>query len=172
MKENFSINYFFASEAIRDLIFEEWEKFNILLQKGPEILKEYFCKLWNETKIELEYTDDIDIIDLERKVMPSDFNISYTILDNGMKAFNFIFPKTKEKSKQVLCSSVLITEQIPRYFTLEASLDKDEQTIYTITEWKIDFENNNYMHKKLNNLEEFNIGKYLGVINSIVQTKF
>ena len=144
MKENFSINYFFASEAIRDLIFEEWEKFNILLQKGPEILKEYFCKLWNETKIELEYTDDIDIIDLGRKVMPSDFNISYTILDNGMKTFNFIFPKTKEKSKQALCSSVLITEQIPRYFTLETSLDKDEQTIYTITEWKIDFENNNY----------------------------
>lgn len=54
MKENFSINYFFASEAIRDLIFEEWEKFNILLQKGPEILKEYFCKLWNETLNNLE----------------------------------------------------------------------------------------------------------------------
>lgn len=53
MKENSSINNFVANEKIRNLIFEEWEKTNALLQQGPEILKQYFCKLWDEVKIEL-----------------------------------------------------------------------------------------------------------------------
>lgn len=62
MEDKSSVHYIVAHEKIRNLIFEDWEKTNLLLNKGPETLKLYFCKLWNEVKLELEYTDEIDII--------------------------------------------------------------------------------------------------------------
>lgn len=164
MKEKFSISYFFANEEIRNLIFEEWEKINTLLNNGPEILKEYFYKKWNEIKFELEFTDDIDIIDLDKNIEPNDFDISYSILNNRMKVFNFIMPKIRKEANQVLCCSLLITGKIPRYFILE----KKELEEYIVGEWRMDFINNNYIYNELSKLNEYNIGNYLGEISKMV----
>lgn len=165
MKEKSSIHYIMAHEKIRNLIFEEWEKTNLLINQGPEILKQYFCKLWEEAKMELEYTDEIDIIDLDREIKPDDFNISYSILDNGMKVFNFIMPKPVTECGQVLYITLVITKKIPRFFTLE--LSKKENN-YEIGEWKIDFENNDYIHVNHNKIEESNIGEFLEKINDVL----
>ena len=81
MEEKTSIHYIVAHEKIRNLIFEEWEKMNLLISNGPDSIKEYFCKLWNDTKQEVEFFDDIDIIDLDKEIKPDDFSISYSTLD-------------------------------------------------------------------------------------------
>lgn len=165
MNEKYSISYFFANEGIRNLIFEEWEKTSILLENGPEALKKYFYKLWEETKLELEFTDDENIIDLDKDIKPSDFTISYSILNNGIKIFNFIMPKTKKEVKQVVCCSLLLTGKIPMYFILEKKGPEE----YIIGEWKMDFIKNDYIYKELSKLNEYNIGKYLGEINEIIK---
>ena len=141
MGEKTSINYIIANEKIRNLVFEEWEKFNILISQGPDILKEYFCKLWNELKLELEYEDDIDIIDLNREIKPNDFNISYSILDNKNKALNFIMPKPLTDVEQTFFLTVVITKKIPRLFTLELSNNEKTNNCYYIGEWIMDFDN-------------------------------
>lgn len=170
MKENSSINNFVANEKIRNLIFEEWEKTNALLQQGPEILKQYFCKLWNEVKIELRYMDDIEIVDLDKEIKPEDFGISYSILNNGVKAFNFIMPKPITECGQAVCITLVITERIPRFFTLEFTQEKDENDCYTIGEWQIDFENNDYKHINYGRANSSNIGEFLGKINQIINS--
>lgn len=168
MEEKSSINYFVAHEKIRNLIFEEWEKTNILLQKGPEILKQYFCKLWNEVKMECLYIDDVDVIDLDKEIKPEDFDISYSILNDGIKAFNFIMPKPIIQCGQVACVTLLITKRIPRVFTLELAKNKNGENCYSIGEWQIDFENNDYRHKNYETIDKLNIGEFLGKINKIL----
>lgn len=171
MGEKLSIHYIMAHEKIRDLIFEEWEKTNLLLNKGPDMLKQYFCKLWADTKQEVEYVDDIDIVDLNRAIKPDDFDITYSNLDNGMKTFNFIMPKPLNDYGQVVYLSLVITKEIPRLFTLELGKKINEGDCYFLGEWKIDFESNDYMHKNYGTIEEPIIGKFLGRINEIVNLK-
>lgn len=168
MKKATSIHYIIAHEKIRNLIFEEWEKTNLLLSKGPEVLKQYFCKLWNEVKLELEYADDIDIIDLNREIKPEDFNISYSILYNEMKAFNFIMPIPLTDYGQASCLTLVITKRIPRLFTLELGKRIDGDDCYFIGEWQIDFENNSYIHLNYGTIDSSNIGEFLGEINKIL----
>lgn len=167
MEEKTSIHYIVAHEKIRDLIFEDWEKMNLLLSKGPEVIKEYFCKLWDDTKQEVEFFDDIDIIDLDKEIKPTDFSISYSTLDNGINVFNFIMPKPLTDVGQVVCLSLVITKKIPRLFTLE--LENNEETCYSIGEWVIDFDNNDYLHKKYGTTNKPIIGEFLGKINEIVK---
>lgn len=168
MNEMTSIHYIMTHEKIRNLIFEEWEKINLLLEQGPDVIKEYFCKLWNETKQELEYEDDIDVIDIDRKIKPSDFEVSYSILGNGIKTFNFIMPKPLIESGQVVCLSLVMTKNIPRLFTLELEKSKNGED-YLIGEWKIDFESNDYLQKKYGTIDKPIIGEFLREINEIVK---
>ena len=168
MGEKSSINYLVANEKIRNLIFEEWEKTNILLQQGPEVLKQYFYKLWNEVKMECQYTDDIDIIDLNKEIKPEDFNISYSILNNGTKAFNFIMPEPITECGQVVCVSLVISKKMPRFFTLELTQKRDEKNYYSIGEWQIDFENNDYIYKNHKGINNSNVGEFLGEINKML----
>ncbi len=171
MKEKSSIHYIVAHEKIRDLVFYEWEKMILLLNQGPNSLKHYFCKLWNETRQEVEYEDDIDIIDIDRQIKPDDFNISYSILDNEIKVFNFIMPKPVTCYGQVVYLSLVITNGIPKFFTLELGNKVNVGDCYFICEWKINFENNNYVHKNYGIIDEPIIGKFLGKINEIVNLK-
>ncbi len=167
MGEKSSIHYIMSHEKIKKFIFEEWEKMNLLISRGPDAIKEYFCKLWNETKQEVNFFDDIDIIDLDKEIKPDDFNISYSILDNGMKTFNFIMPKPLTESGQVVCLTLVMTKNIPRLFTLE--LANNEGTCYSIGEWVIDFDNNDYLQKKYGTTDKPIIGEFLGEINEIVK---
>lgn len=168
MEDKSSVHYIVAHEKIRDLIFEDWEKTNLLLNEGPETLKQYFCKLWNEVKLELEYTDEIDIIDLDREIKPEDFNISYSILDNEMKAFNFIMPKPVTDYGQAVCLTLVLTKRMPRLFTLELGRKISEEDCYFIGEWQIDFENDSYMHLNYGTIDSDKIGGFLGKINGIL----
>ena len=168
MKEKSSIHYIMAHERIRNLIFEDWEKTTILLNNGPEILKQYFCKLWDDVKLELEYTDEIDIIDLDKKIKPHDFTISYSILDNELRAFNFIMPKPLTDYGQAVCLTLVITNEIPKLFTLELGKKLDGEDCYFIGEWQIDFENNGYVHKNYGTVDEPNIGEFLGKLNNVL----
>ncbi len=168
MSEKSSINYTLANEKIRDLVFEEWEKMTLLLNEGPDIIKEYFCKLWKETKQELEYEDDIDITDMERQVKPDDFQISYSALDNDVKVFNFIMPKPITDDGQAFYVSIAITQKIPRFFILELEKDLDEKDSYVVWEWQIDFENSEYVHKKHGTINKPDIKRFLEKINGIL----
>ena len=167
MNEVTSIHYIMAHEKIRNLIFEEWEKINLLLEQGPDVIKEYFCKLWNETKQELEYEDDIDVIVIDREINTSDFEVSYSILENGIKTFNFVMPKPLTESGQVVCLSLVITRGLPRLFTLE--LDKNANgEDYLIGEWKIDFEINDYLHIVYATIPNPIMGNFLAEINNML----
>lgn len=168
MGEKSSIHYIMAHEKIRDLIFEEWEKTNLLLNQGPDVIKQYFYKLWNEVKIELEYFDDIDVIDLDKEIKPDDFNISYSILDNEIKAFNFIMPKPLTDYGQAVYLTLVITKGIPRLFTLELGKKMNEKDCYFIGEWKIDLEKNDYVHKNYGMINTDSIGEFLDKINVIL----
>ncbi len=170
MGEKTSINYIMANEKIRNLVFEEWEKFNLLINQGPDILKKYFCKLWDETKMELEYLDDIDVIDLDKKIKPEEFGVSYSILDNEVKILNFIMPKPVNNYGQAVYISAILTSKIPRFFTLEFNNNLNGIPSYIVGEWQIDFQNNDYIHKRYGTIEKSNIGEYLGIINQILQT--
>lgn len=168
MENKSSIHYIMAHKKIRDLIFEDWEKTNLLLNEGPETLKQYFCKLWNEVKLELEYTDEIDIIDLDREIKPDDFSISYSILDNEMKVFNFKMPKPLTDYGQAVFLALVLTKRIPRLFTLELGRKVSRENCYLIGEWQIDFKNNDYVHKNYGIIDTDNIGEFLGKINEIL----
>lgn len=171
MKRRTSIHYFIAHMKIRNLIFEEWQKTNELLNQGPEALKQCFCELWNDLKEEFKNREDLEITDMERQIEPDDFEISYSVLDNNIKAFTFVMPKSLTDFAQAECVTLVITPKIPRYFTFELSEKIDSQKCYVIGEWQIDFENNDYKHKNYGSIEELNIGKYLGRINKILRAE-
>ena len=171
MEEKTSINYIMSNEKIRNLVFEEWEKFSILISQGPDTLKEYFCNLWNETKIEFEYLDDIDVTDLDKEIKPEDFNVSYSVLNNGIKVLNFIMPKPITCYGQVVYLSLAITKKIPRLFTLKLSKNKSGNNCFSIDEWLIDFENNNYRQINYKTIDEPVITNFLDKINDILNLK-
>ncbi len=169
MGEKSSIHYIVAHEKIRNLVFEEWEKMNMLISDGPDSIKEYFCKLWNDAKQEVEFFDDIDIIDLDKEIKPDDFAVSYAVLSNEMKVFNFIMPKPVTQCDQALYLSLVITKRIPRLFTLELSSSPQMTTCYAIGEWQIDFQNDDYIHKQYEIINEPIIGNFLKKIDDILK---
>ena len=171
MGEKSSIHYIMSHEKIRNLVFEDWEKINLLINQGPDIIKQYFCKLWEDARQELEYVDDIDIIDIDKQIKPDDFKISYSVLDNGMYLFNFIMPTPVIDYGQAICLTLVITKKIPRLFTLELGRKVNVGDCYFIGEWEIDFENNNYVHKNYGTIDEPVIGKFVGKINKILNSE-
>lgn len=162
-KRKVSIHYFFAHNKIRNFIFEECEKVNELLIKGPDEIKKYFCLLWNELKDELHNGQDLEIVDNNKEIKPDDFEVSYTILNNNIKVFNFIMPKPVTEINQAECISLVLTPKIPRVFTLE--LGEEE---YIIGEWEIDFEENDYVRISHGKIKTSNISEYLREINNIL----
>ncbi len=169
MKRKISIHYFLAHMEIRNLVFEEWPKFNELLLEGPEALKEYFFTLWNKKKEEFANRYDLEVIDIDRKIKDSDFDVSYSVLNKELKVFNFTMPKPLSDYGQAECISVVLTSKFPRYFTLEYSKSIGGQEEYIVGEWQIDFENDDYMHKNYGTIKSAKIGEFLGKINDILQ---
>lgn len=165
MRRKISINYLLGHMEIRNLVFEEWPKFNELLSQGPDALKEYFCSLWNKRKEEYKERYDLDVIDIDREIKNSNFGISYSELDKGLKAFNFTMPENLNDYGQALCISIVLTSKIPRYFTLEYTKNSNGQDCYVVGEWQIDFENDDYMHKNYGAIATPNIGEFLRKIN-------
>ena len=162
-KRKVSIHYYFVHNKIRNFIFEECEKVNELLLKGPEEIKKYFCFLWNEIKEELNSGKDLEIIDNNKEIKPQDFGVSYSILNNT-KVFNFIMPKPVTEINQAECISLVLTPKIPRVFTLELG-----ETGYIIGEWKIDFEENDYERISHGKIETSNISEYLKRLQLLLQ---
>lgn len=163
-KRKVSIHYFLVHNKIRNFIFEECEKVNELLLKGPEEIKKYFCFLWDEIKDELSSSKDLEIIDNDKEIKPEDFEVSYSILNNNTKVFNFIMPKPVTEINQSECISLVLTPKIPRVFTLELV----EQG-YIIGEWKIDFEENDYERISHGKIETSNMSEYLKCLQLLLQ---
>lgn len=163
-KRKVSIHYYFVHNKIRNFIFEECEKVNELLLKGPEEIKKYFCFLWNEVRDELNDRQDLEIIDNDKEIKPEDFGVSYSILNSNIKVFNFIMPKPVKEINQAECVSLVLTPKIPRVFTLEVGEEG-----YIIGEWKIDFEENDYVRISHGKIETSNISEYLREINNILK---
>ncbi|MBQ3145215.1 MAG: hypothetical protein IJB90_01305 [Clostridia bacterium] len=162
-KRKVSIHYFFAHNKIRNFIFEECEKVNELLINGPDEIKKYFCLLWNELKNELNNGQDLEIIDNDKQIKPDDFGVSYSILKNNIKVFNFIMPKPVTEINQAECISLVLTPKIPRVFTLELG-----ENCYIIGEWKIDFEENDYVRISHGKIPIFSMSEYLQKVNQIL----
>ena len=169
MKRKISIHYFLAHMEIRNLVFEEWTRFNELLSKGPEALKEHFCFLWNKKKEEFNDRYDLDVIDIDKEIEESDFCVSYSVLEKELKAFNFTMPKPVTDYGQAVYVSVVLTSKLPRYFTLEYSKQFTGEDCYLVGEWQIDFENGDYMHKNYGTIKNTNISEFLGKINDILK---
>ena len=168
MKRKISIHYFLSHMEIRNLVFEEWTKFNELLSQGPETLKEYFCFLWNKKKEEFNDRYDLDVIDIDKEIKNKDFGVSYSVLDKQAKVFNFTMPKPLTDYGQALYISIVITSKLPRYFILEYSKHFNGEDCYVVGEWQIDFENNDYMHKNYGIIATPNIGEFLGKVNEVL----
>lgn len=158
-----SIHYYMAHKKIRNFIFEECEKVNELLVKGPEEIKKYFCILWNEMKEEFRDRDDLEITDFNKEITPEDFKVSYSILNDNIRVFNFIMPKPVTQYNQVECISLVFTQKIPRVFTLELGND-----YYIIGEWKIDFEENDYVRISHGTINSNKIPDFLSKISEII----
>lgn len=163
-KRKVSIHYFLVHNKIRNFIFEECEKVNELLLKGPEEIKKHFCFLWYEMKDKLSDSKDLEIIDNDKEIKPEDFGVSYSILNSNIKVFNFIMPKPITEINQAECISLVLTSSIPRVFTLELG----EQG-YIIGEWEIDFEENDYVRISHGKIETSNISEYLREISNILK---
>lgn len=168
MKRKISIHYFLAHMEIRNLVFEEWLKFNELLSEGPEALKEYFRFLWNRQKEKYKDRHDLEVLDMDRKIKKEDFEVSYSVLDKELKAFNFIMPKPLTDYGQAPYISIVLTSRMPRYFTLEYIKNANGEDCYVVGEWQIDFENNDYMHKNYGTINTSSINEFLKKINSIL----
>lgn len=172
MKRKISIHYFLAHMEIRNLVFEEWPKFNELLAKGPESLKEYFCFIWNKQKEKYKDRYDLEVLDIDREIKEEDFGVSYSVLNKELKAFNFTMPEPLTDYGQAVCISIVLTSRMPRYFTLEYSKHPNGEDCYIVGEWQIDFENNDYMHKNYGTIDKPNIGEFLGKINEVLNEQF
>ncbi len=182
MKVRTSIHYLFAHRKLRDLVFENWTKMDELLMGGPEVIQKYFYSMWNDLKNELSKREDVEIIDKEIEINLTDFQISYSMLSNNIKAFNFTMPAPLTDYSQAKYVTLVLTEKIPRYFTLElcensskhfaSKLPENCNTddYYIIGEWQIDFENNDYKHINYGRAFSSNIGEFLGKINKIVNS--
>lgn len=168
MKRKISIHYFLAHMEIRNLVFEEWPKFNELLSQGPGILKEYFCFLWNKKKEEFDDRYDLDVVDINKEINNNDFGVSYSLLNKELKAFNFTMPEQITDNGQAVCVSIVLTSRIPRYFTLEYMKNSVGEDCYVVGEWQIDFENYDYMHKNYGTIKSANISEFLSKINEIL----
>lgn len=169
MKRRTSIHYFIAHMKIRNLVFEDWPKFNELLNQGPEALQQYFCDLWNNLREDFKNREDLEIIDMDKIIITNNFEISYSVLNNNIKAFTFVMPKPLTDYGQAECVSLVLGAKIPRYFTFELIESINEKNCYVIGEWQIDFENNDYKHRNYGAIDEPNIGRFLGRVAKIIK---
>lgn len=83
-----------------------------------------------------------------------------------MKVFNFIMPKPVTEINQAECISLVLTNKIPRVFTLELGEEG-----YIIGEWKIDFEENDYVRISHGKIQNNKISEFLSRINEIIKNR-
>jgi hypothetical protein len=72
-----SIQYLYTNVKLFNEVFYNWPKFNEQLKLGPENMKEYFLKEWNELKERLKKDEKIEVKDLDKIVTKDSFDITF-----------------------------------------------------------------------------------------------
>jgi len=122
-----SIQYIVSNIKLFNEVYGNWSNFSKYLDEGPESMKKYLLKLWNETKEELKDNKESKIKDIDKKVTINDFDVSFSKTNNNISVFFITLPDydgTDAASKYI---ALALTPNLPRYFTLEYSshfLDK------------------------------------------------
>ena len=135
-----SILYQYTNAKLFYDIFGNWTKFNSYLEKGPEVMKDYFEKEWNNFRIQLKNNENIKfkINGLDREVTRNDFDITMNRTKNNTFVFFFKFPDYDYSEAASKYVALALGREIPRYFTLEYSVNNlTNESSYVIGEFFI-----------------------------------
>lgn len=116
-----SIQYQLTNVKMFKEVFGNWENFNNFLTQGPNIVKMYLLQEWNELKEQLKNNEKLLLKDLDKIVTVNDFDVTFNKTKNGTSVFFFTFPDYEYRDAASKYVALVLTKNMPRYFTLEYS---------------------------------------------------
>lgn len=120
MKKGTSIQYQLSNVYLFNFIYGQWGEFMKIFHEGPEAMKEFLFNKWNELKEKLTSKEDFEIWDKEKLVKKDDFEMALRKTSKGINVFYINFPYTEAAAASV-CVAIVMTPNMPRYFTMEYS---------------------------------------------------
>lgn len=133
-----SIQYQISHVKLFDEVFRNGQNFGAELQKGPAVMKEYLLNMWNNLKIELKDNDKFEFNDIDKEVTINEFNITFNKTKNGTSIFFITLPDYEYKDAAAKYIALALTNNGPRYFTLEYSEHvMDHTPCWVVGEWVI-----------------------------------
>lgn len=169
-KKSTSIQYQMSNNELFREVFNNWNNFNEELKKGPENFQKYLFEMWNRVKEKLKENKELIIKDIDKEVKPSDFYTIYNETKNGTSIFFISFPDfdyTDPASKYV---ALAFTPYMPRYFTLEYSIDFfNQKPCWVIGEFVI--KESNRSHINYGTTDNMKLSWFIEYITKFLESK-
>ena len=148
MEENkTSVLYHIGNYKLEYDVIHDYGRICGIFNKGPEAVKEYLVDIWNETRENLMKRTDIKVLDVDRVISKNDFNVTFNMTSKKEPVFFITLPDYNNSLAESLCVAFAVTEQKPRFFTMEHKSNSDEEFILGEMEFKYltnEFSHSNY----------------------------
>lgn len=157
--------YIVSHIRLRDEIFSDWNNFNIILNEGPDKMKEHLAKLWNDINPE-DLNSGFVLTDKDRVIGVNDFDITMNHVGD-CPVFYFIMPDPDSVQAQAKCVALALTQSRPRYFTMEISKRlNSEETYYIMGEWIL--KDNNFTHLNIGPIPNGTVANFASHVSFIL----
>lgn len=165
-----SIQYLYTNVKLFNEVFYNWPNFNEQLKLGPENMKEYFLKEWNELKERLKKDEKIEVKDLDKIVTKDSFDITFNKTESGIPIFFFTFPDYEYNDAASKYVALILTSKMPRYFTLEYSEHTlSKKRCFVLGEFLIDEETKKTTHKNYGTVEDDRLAYFAGLVINMIE---
>lgn len=114
-----SIAYQFSNCYMRNMVFYRFSYFYKNLKEGPVKMKNFLVDRWYELVDGLRDNNNIIVSDIEKVVLPSEFDITVNKTRDNSIVYFIKMPNSNIYKAESICVAVALTKDKPRYFTLE-----------------------------------------------------
>lgn len=167
-KINTSIQYQLSNIILYQEIIGNWLVFKPILEEGPEAIKKYLVEKWDEIKEKVKDNDQILINDIDREVTIHDFDARLIDAEDGTHIFVFTFPDYNFNDSTSKYTALALTKGIPRYFTLEYSINlAKKEDCFVVGE--IAIEKNSLQHRNYGTIEKADLSTFVICIADLLK---
>ncbi len=161
-KVSTSIQYLISNITLFREVFNDWNKFKVMLDSGPETMKGHLLDTWNKLRKDYRNDDRMIVKDIDKEVTIKDFDITFNKTKNNTKVFFITFPDYEFYDAASKYVAIALTKDKPRYFTLEYSKHHDNNPCFVLGEFVII--NNEKSHRNYGTIDNKRITWFAGYV--------
>ena len=164
-----SILYNIGNYKLEYDVIHDYGKMCGIFNNGPEAVKEYLVDIWNETRENLMKQNDVKVLDVERVVSKDDFDVTFNMSTKKEPVFFITLPNYNNWLSESLCIAFAITENKPRFFTMEHHQSGNNEEEFVLGEIEFRYLTNDFQHNNYGTLERKTVSNFATRVLEILE---